>query len=98
MALMAQTAEAEWPRPQEVVPPAPIRRTLGPGYDWLLEVCRQLYRPALGLICLCGLARQFLFALPAERLDEVSLMVLAGLAGALAGIRAAELTFNRPAR
>jgi len=91
------------PRPYQLgrddpAPPVDARKSLGPGYDWLMELLRQVYRPALGLICVLGLARHFLFAIPTDRLDEMSLLILTGLAGALAGIRAAELTMNRPGR
>jgi hypothetical protein len=93
----------EGPRPFEAsrddpAPAVDARKSLGPGYDWLFEFGRQVYRPGLGLICLAGLARHFLFAAPEMRLDEMSLLILTGLAGALAGIRAAELTMNRPGR
>lgn len=75
------------------------RRSLGPGFDFLIELAKQCYRPALGAICLLGLSDHFLFATwfrhGQGRLDEVSLMVLVSLAGALAGMRVAELTFGR---
>lgn len=85
-------------RPEQVDPFTRVRPNLGQGYDWLLELARQVYRPLLGLICVLGLARHFLFAVPADRMDEMSLLILTGLAGALAGIRAAELTMARPGR
>lgn len=89
----------ELPRPFQPDPGAAAPRpTLGPGYDWLLEFLRQIYRPLLGAICVLGLANNYLLARPEARLDEGSLMILCALAGALAGIRAAELTFIRPAR
>lgn len=97
---MSVADETIGPRPYEAsrddpVTVAPLRRSLGPGYDWLFEFGRQIYRPALGAIVLGGLARHWLFG---GALDEVSLLTLAGLAAALAGIRAAEVTMNRPGR
>jgi len=74
----------------------PVRRPLGPGYDWLIELMRQLYRPALGLICVLGLARHFLLASAEARVDEMSLLILVGLAAGLAGLRTAEITMARP--
>ncbi|MGE0533127.1 MAG: hypothetical protein AB7P35_17600 [Hyphomonadaceae bacterium] len=91
--------DALGPRPVQSDPFAPaVRQSLGPGYDWLLELARQIYRPLLGAVCVLGLAKHFLLALPAERMDEMSLLILTGLAGALAGIRAAELSMARPGR
>lgn len=91
--------DAEGPRPAHVIEHGqgiqPNRPTLGPGYDWLLELARQLYRPALGAICLIALARHFLWAPPELRLDELGLLILVGLAGGLAGLRTAELTALR---
>ena len=88
------------PRPYEASRDDPqtqarFRRSLGPGYDWLMELGRQLYRPALGVIVLGGLARHWIYG---AELSEGSLLILAGLAAALAGIRAAEITMNRPGR
>lgn len=86
-------------RPAQLDPfTPPARSSLGPGYDWILELLRQLFRPALGLVCIAGIARHVLFAVPADRLDEMSLLIITGLAGALAGIRAAEMTLQRPGR
>ena len=91
---------ADGPRPYD---PArdnpPPRLSLGPGYDWLLELARQLYRPALGLVVVATLADNWLFAswfrAGAERLDETSMLIVVGFAGALAGLRTAELTMMR---
>lgn len=95
---MTDTLAAELAaRPYQPDPfPLLPRKSLGPRWDKALEILRQLYRPILGAICVLGLARQFLVAAPADRLDEMSLLILAGLAGALAGIRAAEMTMMRP--
>jgi len=96
---MAHAVDDEGPRPAHVIDYGqgltPNRPTLGPGYDWIIELARQLYRPALGLICLLGLARHFLWAPVELRLDELGLLILVGLAGGLAGLRTAELTALR---
>lgn len=72
------------------------RPTLGPGYDWLLELGRQSYRTLLGLVCILSIADSTVFSSwfrgGEGRLDEVTLLTIVGLAGALAGIRAAELS------
>lgn len=88
---MAFTDTAE-NRPQQVDPFAEVRKSLGPGYDWLFEFARQLYRPALGVIVLGGLARCWWLG---AQMDEFSLGALVMLAGTLAGIRAAEMFSNR---
>lgn len=86
-------------RPLQIDPfTPPARKPLGPGYDWLLELARQIYRPALGLICVLGLGRHFLFAAADARVDEMSLLILVGLAAGLAGLRTAEITMARPGR
>lgn len=92
---MSHALEAsEGPRPQDVIPPPAIRRdrpSLGPGYDWLLELMRQMGRPAAFFMCLLAGFYQIL-APPEVRLDGLSFGVFMGLLGAMCGIRAAELT------
>lgn len=91
---MTETASAEWPRPQEKISAAPLRRdrpTLGPGYDWLLELMRQMGRPAAFVMCLLAGFYQIL-APPELRLDGVTFGIFMGLLGAMCGIRAAELS------
>jgi hypothetical protein len=96
---MSHAIDDEGPRPAHVIDYgqglAPNRPTLGPGYDWLMEFARQSFRPALGIICILGLSRHFLWAAPELRLDDISLLILTGLAGGLAGLRTAELTALR---
>lgn len=98
MGNVLEGGQADWQnRPVQLDPfTPPPRKPLGPGYDWLIELCRQLYRPALGLICVLGLARHFLLAAPTARVDEMSLLILTGLAAGLAGLRTAEITLARP--
>lgn len=98
MGNVLEGGDADWAnRPVQLDPfTPPARKPLGPGYDWLIELMRQLYRPALGMICVLGLARHFLLAAPSARVDEMSLLILVGLAGGLAGLRTAEITMNRP--
>jgi hypothetical protein len=97
--LEGELAEQLASRPPQTDPfTPPARKSLGPGYDWLLELARQIYRPALGLICVLGLANHFLFAAAEARVDEMSLLILVGLAGGLAGLRTAEITMARPGR
>ena len=98
---MSNIDVADGPRPYDPARDNPHPRlSLGPGYDWLLELLRQLYRPALGLVCVLALADHTIFSswwrAGGGRLDEMSLLIVVGLAGALAGLRTAELTMARP--
>lgn len=88
---MAFTEVAE-NRPQQVDPFAEVRKSLGPGYDWLFELGRQAYRPLLGLTVLGGLLRVWWLG---AQMDEFSFGACVALAGTLAGIRAAEMFSNR---
>ena len=73
----------------------PGRPTLGPGYDWLLELLRQSGRPLAFVMCITAGFFQIL-APPEVRLDGLSFGVFMGLLGAMCGIRAAEMSL--PAR
>ena len=71
------------------------RPTLGPGYDWIIELLRQIGRPAAFLMCLVAGFFQIL-APPELRLDGFTFGIFMGLLGAMCGIRAAELGVLRP--
>lgn len=90
------TAEDWANRPQQSDPfAAGPRKSLGPGYDWLIELMRQIGRPAAFIMCLT--AGFYQIAAPPElRLDGLTFGVFMGLLGAMCGIRAAELSL--PAR
>lgn len=70
----------------------PGRPTLGPGYDWLMEFGRQIYRPALGAITLAGLFRVWVLGV---QMDDLALGLLVTLACLFAGFRTAEVVANR---
>lgn len=89
----------EGPRPQEVIPPAPMRAnrpTLGPGYDWLLELMRQLGRPAAFFLCLVAMTFQ-ITAPPEARMDALTFGLFMGLLAALCGLRTVDIANARNA-
>ena len=84
---------ADWregPAAPDPYTPGP-RKSLGPGYDWLLELGRQIYRPALGAITLGGLFRVWVLG---ATMDELALGLLVTLAMTFAGFRTAEMVMT----
>jgi hypothetical protein len=94
---MSHAVDDEGPRPAHVIDYGqglrPNRPTLGPGYDWLIELLNQSGRPLAFAMCLT--AGFFQIAAPPElRLDAITFGVFMGLLGAMCGIRAAEMSLT----
>ncbi len=94
---MSAIDDAVGPRPQEVIPAAPARArtTLGPGYDWFMELLRQIGRPALFVVLVLAVADFFLFAGwyrgGEGRVSETAIGLALAAALGMCGIRAVEL-------
>lgn len=98
MGNVSEGAADDWAnRPVQLDPFTPqARKSLGPGYDWLMELGRQIYRPALGAITLAGLFRVWVLGVA---MDDLALGLLVTLAATFAGFRTAEMVMthmNRP--
>lgn len=97
MGNVSEGAADDWAnRPVQLDPFTPqARKPLGPGYDWLIELMRQLGRPAAFGMCVFAGFYQIL-APPELRLDAFSFGAFVTLLGGMCGMRTAELTMNRP--
>ena len=84
------------PRPLDSPAPAAHRPTLGPGYDWLIELMRQLGRPAAFFLCLVAMLFQ-ITAPPEARMDALTFGLFMGLLGALCGLRSVDIANARNA-